>query len=98
MSQACRGQFPLFQNGEIYYDTFVANIKTGFADERNGLDRMWFDTLVGSRDRARSNEGSIAQVKLDALRSGGMTGRLWTKHLNLLETNLLKCGRESLPP
>ncbi|MCC5843050.1 MAG: extracellular solute-binding protein [Verrucomicrobia bacterium] len=83
-----RGQFPLFQNGDIDYDTFVANLKDGFANERNGLNRMWFESFVGARDRARSNERSIALVQLEALRDGEMTDRLWTKHLNLLETNL----------
>ncbi len=83
-----RGQFPLFQNGDIDYDTFVANIKEGFANERNGLDRMWFESFVGARDRARSNERSIALVQLEALRDGDMSDRLWSKHLNLLETNL----------
>ncbi len=83
-----RGQFPLFQNGDIDYDTFVANLKEGFANERNGLNRMWFESFVGARDRALSNERSIALVQLEALRDGEMSDRLWTKHLNLLETNL----------
>lgn len=81
-------QFPLFQNGDIDYDTFVQNIKDEYSNERMGINRMWFESFVGSRDRARSNERSLALVQLEAIREGGMSDRLWSKHLNLLETNL----------
>lgn len=81
-------QFPLFQSGDIDYETFVANLKEDYTNERMGINRMWFESFVGARDRARSNERSLALVQLEALRDGGMTDRHWTKHLNLLETNL----------
>lgn len=91
------GQFPLYMSGDIDYDTFVHNVKVGFANERNGIDRMWFETFVGARDRARSNERSLALVQLEALRDGGLNNRLWAKHLNLLETNLRELDGFSPP-
>lgn len=84
-----RGQFELLVSGQVTYDQFVENLENGFNQERTGVNRMWFDAFVGSRDRARSNERSIALVHLEALGEGrGLDDALWTKHLNLLETNL----------
>ena len=81
-------QFPLYQSGDIDYDSFVENMEYEYARERLGINRMWFESFVGSRDRARLSERSLTLVQLEMLRDGGMSDELWSKHLNLLETNL----------
>lgn len=82
------GQFPLLQNGEISYESFVNTILEGYANERNGINRMWYESHIFSQDRARSNERSLATVHVEAMNSDITSPSLRSKHLNLLETSL----------
>ncbi|MCC5849749.1 MAG: extracellular solute-binding protein [Verrucomicrobia bacterium] len=90
------GQFPLFQSGAISYEEFISRLSEGFLHERSGIDRMWHNTFVGGRDRARQSDRSMVVVHLEAHQEGWNETYLQKYH-NLMESSLRELDGFSAP-
>jgi raffinose/stachyose/melibiose transport system substrate-binding protein len=82
-----QGAFPLFQTGNLTYEAFVENVTRGWKDERNGVNRMWFNMFVGAQDKARQNDRAMVLVRIQSEKSG-WTPELRNKQANLIESSL----------
>ena len=82
-----KGKFPLFQVGEIDYEEFVREVEASYRNDRNGVDRVWYEIFVANRDRARQLERSMVVSRLRG-QLDGWEGENGVKHNNILEYSL----------
>lgn len=82
-----KGKFPLYQTGEISYEEFVNDVEESYRSDRNGVDRVWHETFVSNRDRARQLERSMVVSRLRG-QLQGWDEENTVKHNNILEYSL----------
>jgi raffinose/stachyose/melibiose transport system substrate-binding protein len=87
VSHVYNGKFPLYQAGEISYEEFAQEVEDSYRNERNGVDRYWYEMFVSTRDRARQLERSMIVSRLRGQLQGWEKDNLM-KHNNLLEYSL----------
>jgi hypothetical protein len=70
------GQYYLLISGELTYDAFVENVTAALEDERNGMDRQWYEHFRRSRESVRGIERSLSLQRFNQLTGDGLDSEI----------------------